>query len=49
MLKKDPKDRPSADQLHVKLVPVLLKPLQEKEGVLPLPLDIAPPDDVNTK
>ena len=28
MLQKEPTNRPSADQLHTKLVPVLLKPIQ---------------------
>ncbi len=49
MLQKSPINRPSADQLHVKLVPILLKPIQEKEGVLQSTIDIAPSDDENTR
>ena len=49
MLQKNPSIRPSAEQLHVKLVPVLLKPVQEKAGVLPLLPDLVPDDESNTK
>lgn len=49
MLQKNPADRPSADYLHTKLVPVLLKPFHEKEGMLSPSTDIVPADDVNTR
>ena len=48
MLEKNPADRPSASEMHTRLIPILLVPLQKKAGVLPSN-DHAPPDDSNTK
>lgn len=48
MLNKDPLNRPSAEQLYLESIPELLKPIQEKEGILPPP-DPLVQDNANTK
>ena len=49
MLQKNPIHRPSADKIHVKFVPILLKPIQEKEGESQPTIDISSSDDENTR